>query len=108
MGRLLLCGACAAGLFALALRAAEGRRGTYIDLQPQANQKLKESYGNEGNNLAALPSGEQTFAGVKFRVGEGLIQLSGAESPAKPAKAEGLKVNTTFSKLYLLHASHWG
>jgi hypothetical protein len=108
MRNLLVCG-LAVGVLALPLAAGEDRRVTYLDLQPQANQKLKESYGNEGNNLAALPAGDQTFAGVKFHVGEGLIQLSGRDSAGdKPDKAEGIKVDTTFSKLYILHATHFG
>jgi hypothetical protein len=102
-----VCGV-AACVLGLPLAGAEGRRVAYLDLQPQANQKLKESYGNEGNNLAALPTGEQTFAGVKFKIGPGLIQLSGSETTGKPEKAEGIKVNTTFSRLYLLHATHFG
>jgi hypothetical protein len=107
MRKVILC-ALASCVLALPLGGSEGRRVTYLDLKPQANQKLKESYGNEGNNLAALPTGEQTFAGARFKIGEGLIQLSGLETPDKPEKAEGIKVNTTFSRLYLLHATHWG
>jgi hypothetical protein len=92
------------------LPAAEGdRRVVYVDLEPKINQKLNESYGNEGNNLANLPTGAQTFAGAKFKIGPGLIQLSGrATTMDKPEKVEGIKVGTTFSKLYLLHATHFG
>ena len=103
----------ACGVFVVALTipvlAAENRRVTYVDLGPKANQKLTESFGKEGNNLAALPTGEQTLAGVKFKIGPGLIQLSGKEPAAaeKPEKAEQLKLNTTFSKLYILHACHF-
>jgi hypothetical protein len=106
MRKMIVCG-LAACILALPLAGAEGRRVAYLDLQPLAKQKLKESFGNEGNNLAALPTGEQTFAGVKFKIGEGLIQLSGNETTDKPEKAEGIKVNTTFSKLYVLHGTHW-
>jgi len=49
----------------------------FLDLQPHANQKLREAFGRAGNDLAGLPTGEQTLAGVKFRIGEGLIQLTG-------------------------------
>jgi hypothetical protein len=102
---MILC-ACAAAL--PAKPAKDDRRVTFVDLNPQANQKLKEGYGSEGNNLAALPTGEQTFAGAKFKIGPGLIQLSGKESADRPEKVEGIKVNTKCSKLYLLHACHWG
>jgi beta-galactosidase len=95
-------------VLALPLLAAEGRRLTCLDLQPQANQKLKDGYGSDDNNLAALPAGEQTFAGVKFHIGESLILLSGRDSTEdKPEKAEGIKVNAKLSKLYFLHATHW-
>jgi hypothetical protein len=105
MRKVVVCGlAC---LLALPLLAAEDKRVTYIDLGPQANQKLTESVGNEGNNLAALPRGEQTFAGVKFKVGDGLIQLASKNAPDKPEKAEGIKVGATCSRLHFLHATHW-
>jgi truncated hemoglobin YjbI len=82
---------------ALRLRAAE-RKVTYLDLQPQANCKLKDG---EGNNLATLPTGEQAFADVKFKVGDGMILLGGSTE-----KVEGIKVGTTCRKLYFLHACH--
>jgi tetratricopeptide (TPR) repeat protein len=82
-------------------------RATYLDLQPRANLKLTESYGNKGNDLTSLPTGEQIFAGVPFKIGKGLIQLSGKESPDKPKQAEGIEVNLNFSKLHILHAAQW-
>ena len=102
LGVLLVC-----GVAVLLTGQANGRRQVYLDLGPVANQKLKESYGSEGNNLAALPTGMQTFAGVKFKIGDGLIQLSGNQTQGKPDKVEGIKVGTTCSKLYFLHATHW-
>jgi hypothetical protein len=107
MRKTIACGLLVSAL-AVPVLANGDRRVTYVDLGPQANQKLKEGYGAEGNNLAALPTGEQTFAGVKFKIGPGLIQLSGKESADKPEKVEGIKVNATFSRLYILHATHWG
>jgi hypothetical protein len=100
--------ACGVMICAVAapLRTNGERRVTYLDFGSLANQKLKESYGTEGNNLAALPTGEQTFAGVKFKIGPGLIQLRGTDDQNSPEKAEGIKVNSTFSKLYILHACH--
>jgi hypothetical protein len=106
MKAMVSCGVMVCAL-AVPLLANGDRRVSYVDFGPKANQKLKESYGGDSNNLADLPTGEQTFAGVKFKIGEGLIQLSGKETSDKPEKVEGLKVNTTFSRLYLLHATHW-
>ncbi len=48
---------------------AQGQTIAYLDLQPKANQKLKDNFHSDefaGNNLADLPTGKQTFAGVKF------------------------------------------
>lgn len=81
----------------------------FLDLQPYANQKLKENFApdEKGNNLAGLPAGEQILGGVKFNIGEGMIQLRGKGS-LHPLKVEGINVGTRFSKLYLLHATQWG
>jgi hypothetical protein len=93
----------AACLLAASCRGAEEPKLTYVDLQPQANWKLTDG---EGNSLSALPKGEQTLAGVKFKVGAGLIQLGSPTWPDMPERVEGLKVGTTCSKLYFLHACH--
>jgi hypothetical protein len=77
---------------------------TYLDLQPQANQKLKESLGGDGNDLAEVPQGEQTLAGVKFNIGEGLIQLGSMTITDKSEKVEGIKVDRKLTKLYILHS----
>src|SRR5581483_7183920 len=50
------------------------------------------------------PTGQQTFAGVKFKVGTGLVQLSSAKLKDRPAKVEGIKVGRTLGKLHFLHA----
>jgi hypothetical protein len=73
-----------------------------IDLAPYANQKLGERFHNyrDGNDLAALPTGPQTFAGVKFAVGPGVVQLGAG----KPAKVEGIKVGLKAERLQFLHA----
>ena len=78
----------------------------FLDLQPHANQKLKEGFGRPGNDLAGLPPGEQTLAGVKFNIGEGLILLTGRGKPGA-TKVEGIKVGTRFSRLAILHATQF-
>src|SRR5262249_21668736 len=82
------------------------RRQRFLDLRPYANMKLTEDLGRRGNNLASLPTGEQTLAGVRFHIGEGLTLLKGSGLP-RPEKVEGIKVGATFSRLYTLHATHW-
>jgi outer membrane protein assembly factor BamB len=80
----------------------------FLDLQPHATLPLKEGYGRAGNDLAGLPTGEQILGGVKFRIGEGLVLLSGHSTALeKPRQAAGIKVGVPFSRLSMLHATHW-
>lgn len=104
-GLLLAAFACIAG----SAIAAE-KQLIYIDLQPRANHKLAEQFHADefpGNNLAELPKGEQTFEGCKFKIGEGLIQLGSNLLASKPKEVKGIKVDKTFAKLHILHATGW-
>jgi hypothetical protein len=95
---------------ALAAPAPKEPTITPIDLTPHANQKLKDTFHNDprgGNNLALLPTGKQTFGGVKFTVGDGLIQLGSARVKG-PEKVEGIKVGRFLTKLYFLHSCGCG
>jgi len=82
---------------------------TFLDLQPKGNHKLKDSFHGAAfpdNNLADLPQGKQTLDGVKFNIGEMLIQLaSDALKEMFPEKVEGIKVGAKFKKLHVLHAT---
>jgi hypothetical protein len=81
---------------------------TYIDLQPYANHKLNDSMhlGEfPNNNLADLPQGKQKLAGVKFKIGESLIQLRGNKLQTKPERVDGIAVNKKVAKLHILHAT---
>lgn len=103
---LLAAGVC--GALGLAWARAADPETTYLDLQPKATQKLKDNLhaaDSAGNNLAELPRGEQTFEGVKFKIGDGLIQLGSEMVPDKPEKVEGIPVNKLFAKLHILHAT---
>ncbi|TMQ35822.1 MAG: hypothetical protein E6K70_00155 [Planctomycetota bacterium] len=90
-------------------KKAADKKWVFLDLQPQANQKLKENFHyecpNAPNSLGALPTGEQALAGVKFKVGESCIQLGSKRLTDKPEKVEGIKVDKKFTKLHILHAS---
>src|SRR5260370_34609717 len=93
-------------------KKAANKKWTFIDLQPKANHKLKEDFhGNNfaGNNLESLPQGEQTLEGIKFKIGEGLIQLTSMQQEVadKPEKVEDIKVDAKFAKLHILHATGW-
>jgi hypothetical protein len=96
----------------VALRREKGEQ-TCLDLQAKANLKLTEALGNAhpANTLAALPRGDQKLGGVKFEIGNRLIQLQGSAVPHAegtkrfPAKVEGIPVGRTFAKLSVLHAA---
>jgi len=87
-------------------------RLTSIDLQPDSNVRLTESFDGTNevpNNLAKLPQGEQVLAGVKFTIGKRLIQLDEMHVPdnLKKGKAEAISVGKTFTRLYILHGAQW-
>jgi hypothetical protein len=96
-----------------AASAPDEKKQTPLDLQPQANHKLKDDYGLgdeatlKGNNLASLPVGEQKLGGVKFKIGERMILLSGKSTQDMPKRAEGIAVGMKLHKLYVLQATHW-
>ncbi len=79
-----------------------------LDLQAKANHKCNDSFGAglyPGNTLASLPRGMQTFHGITFQVGDGVIQLGSTQVPKKPDKVTGILVGKKFSKLHFLHAT---
>jgi hypothetical protein len=83
---------------------------TYIDLQPKANQKLAEGFEGTSrpNNLAELPKGDQTFGGVRFRIGESLVHVARGRRRDLPTEIDGIPVNRRMAKLYILHGTQWG
>jgi hypothetical protein len=97
--------------WALLAAAASGADKFHpLDIEPSANGKLAEAMvrGVEGANLAELPTGEQVFGDVKFKVAEGLIQLGSMRFTDKPEKVEGIKVDRQLDKLHFLHAAQYG
>jgi hypothetical protein len=105
--RTLFIGAVLGCALGVPLRGDDGKSVTYVDLAAKTNLKLKEGYGSDDNTLANLPTGEQTFAGIKFKIGAGVVLLSGKDTDDKPEKVEGIKVGATCSKLHFLHATHY-
>ncbi len=111
MSRLLTLAACfflvAPSPAAPPPKAKESGPG-HIDLKPYANHKLQDDFNSgryPGNHLGSLPSGAQTFAGVKFHVGDGLMQLGSSQFKGKPEKVEGIKVGRALERLHFLHAT---
>jgi hypothetical protein len=95
---------------AVAQPKAAGPRFHFVDLQPQANHTLADRFGRiEGNNLASLPTGEQTFAEVKFDVADRILFL---DSPRllehKANKIEGVAIGRLAHKLRFLHGTVFG
>ena len=84
------------------LQAIEDSLMRPIDLGPHVNQKLNERFhgAGPGNDLAALPTGKQTFADIGFTVSGGVVQLGAG----MPEKVEGIKVGAKAVKLHFLHA----
>jgi hypothetical protein len=83
---------------------------TPLDIQPKANQELNKDFSSitNGNNLAELPTGDQVLLGVKFHIGPGMIALGSPIKSDKPARVDGLKVGSQFTKLHILHATEFG
>lgn len=80
-----------------------------LDLRQHANRKLAEKLGTTaGNDLKELPQGEQTFAGVNFRIADSAIQLAGTRLSAAPQTVEGIPVHGRMNRLYILHSCQWG
>ena len=98
--------------FAVGIAGGEDKKPTYtpVDLQPYANQKRDESLGSgvEGNNLVTLPGGEQSFEGVEFTIGEGILHLGSNILDRHPDKIEGIKVDAKCAKIHILHATCFG
>ena len=110
MTRLLLLLATGSALALTPVRLAD-TRFSYVDLQSKANQKLTDNLGSgrEGNNLAAVPKGEQTWEGVKFKIADGFLQLGSQYlKEPKPDRVDGIKIGKAFTKLHLLQGTLWG
>ena len=88
--------------------AARGE--TLVDLQGKANHLREDDLtgGLPGNDLRRVPGGVQTLAGVRFRIGRGVVRVQGnveAELAGFPRKVEGIGVNAKAGRLVFLHAT---
>jgi hypothetical protein len=95
----------------LAAPAPKATGPTFIDLQSKANQALADDVGGRiaNNTLAAVPTGEQTLAGVKFKIGEKYVQLgSPLMTKQRPDKVEAIPVGRKAEKLHFLHSTLFG
>ncbi|MGQ9575935.1 MAG: redoxin family protein [Thermoguttaceae bacterium] len=80
----------------------------FADLQPKANWRLAQGQPDDpDNHLGQLAPGEQTLEGVRYRIGESMIQLGNKFLPDAPLKVEGIELDARAAKLYILHAARW-
>jgi thiol-disulfide isomerase/thioredoxin len=84
-----------------------------VDLSDYFHAALTESWhpGNEGNDLAKLPSGVQTLEGVPFDI-RGVVQLNGGgmvdmQGKNYPRRVKGIKIGRKCERLHFLHAAGW-
>src|SRR5262245_33118256 len=89
--------------------AQDSAKFTFIDLQPKANQQLRESLSDNfpDAHLADLPQGEQKFGGATFKVGPGCICLGSTLKPNKPDKVE-IPVKQKLARLHMFHGTQFG
>ena len=101
-------------------RALRVASASHVDLAPVCNAGLRNDasprFGvkEEGeNDLRSLPTGEQIFRGIPFRIvdpstnaGRALVLLRGRQQPNAPSQVR-IPVGKTFRTAYLLGASSW-
>jgi hypothetical protein len=97
-------------VWTLGFAYAPPEKFTFVDLEPHANQKIKDDLGSlDGNNLAALLQSGRTFEGVNFKFDKGVVQLNSKQVTQKrPNKVEGIKVGKACVKVHILHACEFG
>lgn len=79
-----------------------------VDLGAKATRRRSEMYtGFPNNNLSDLPGGEQTLGGVKFTIGESIVQLSGQRLTDAPDRVEGIVVGSFVARLYMLQGAQF-
>lgn len=90
--------------------AADDKNLVCVDLKSKFTHKLSDKFGNDDRqgNFLTVPTGEQTFEGVKFKIGEGVIQLGSKVWHEMPEKVEGIPLDRKFRKLFILHATGYG
>jgi hypothetical protein len=98
-------------LIALLPEPAHSAKFICLDLQPKANHSLNDSFHVpliKENTLESLAKGEQTLAGVKFSIGNSLLQLGCEKLKDKPLRISGIRVQNTCDKLHMLQAVGYG
>ncbi len=82
-----------------------------VDMKAKCNQNINDLSGGgdfEGNGLAELLRGERVLGGVRFCIGDTMIQLISTNLTTAPKQVEGIPVDRTVARLYFLHGTQWG
>jgi hypothetical protein len=80
-----------------------------IDLQPNADQAMDlATFDYPHNDMRQVPRGERTFAGVKFTIGPGSLQLGSGLLPTAPERIEGIPVGGYVARMYVVHGTQFG
>ena len=85
-------------------RTAVGDKFRFLDLQMRENQKLTKEFTNdlrEGNTLSGVPTGEQKLLGIKFRIGNGVVNKGSTVQDKRPEKVECIAVRGSVSNLHI-------
>jgi len=95
--------------FSVAQSQEQKNQWVFIDLQPKANQLLRESLSDNypEAHLAELPFDEQKLGTAVYKIGPGCVCLGSTLKADKPAKVE-IPVKRKLTKLYMLHATQYG
>ena len=62
----------------------------------------------QGNNLASVPAGGETFGGIVFNIEPGIVHLGSTIVDRHPEKVAGISVGSKCLKLHILHATCFG
>jgi len=103
--------ACVLFVLSVSVRSVDAQTFRFLDLQMRKNQEFTEEFANDGrdgNTLDGMPMGEQEMAGVKFKIGKGVVHLGSTVQKNRPEKVEGISVGGPFLKLHILHATQYG
>ena len=110
MNRILFCTIAVFSLAAITSAAPEGKF-IFVDLKSYTNQKRDDPFGSgrAGNDLKSLGKDSRTFAGINFKLGEGVIQLNSMYlAMQKPTKVEGIKVGKACNKIHIVQGTGYG
>lgn len=84
------------------------KKCTSVDIHEKFNQKLSDNFSNNKGNSLTVSQGTSTLGGVRFTIGEGVIQLGSQVLSEKPEKVKDIKLDKKFVTLHILHATGFG